>query len=214
MRPLFAPAILAALLASSAALAAPSLCTADSQNLVVNCGFETGDTTGWTFSGAAPVMAQTNLYGIDPYDPNSGNYDVYFATQGGTLGTHTGADSLELSQSITLEINRAYTISFYVAQDSPVGTGYTDYFQATINGVALLTLSNIGSTNGYELETFTYVDTTSSPSTLAFFSQNDAGTWFLDDVFVDQIPEPAAVATFGVGLLGLACMRRARNAKV
>jgi hypothetical protein len=214
MRTLFAPAFITVSLASGAAVAGPSLCNNDPLNLVVNCGFETGTTSGWTFSGSPAVMAQSNLYGIDSYNPNSGSYDVFFATQGATLGTHTSADSLELSQTLDLQWNRTYQISFYVAQDTPVQPGYTNYFQADINGTALMTVANFGVTDGYDFETFTYIDTLHTPSTLAFFSQNDAGTWYLDDVTVDQIPEPATLATFGAGLLGLAFLRRARGVKI
>jgi hypothetical protein len=199
-------------LASGAALANTSQCDSNPADQVVNCGFETGDFTGWTLGGSSAALLQTNLYGIDAYNPYSGSYDAFFGTQGATLGTHLSTDSITLTQMMDLEIGRAYTISFELDQDTPLSTGYTNYFNASINGTSLLTLSGVGVTGGYVQESFTYTATTSALSPLVFASQNDAGTWFLDDIVISQVPEPASMAMFGVGLLALAGLSRRRRA--
>jgi hypothetical protein len=64
---------------------ASSVCDAVAGNLVTNCGFETGDFTGWTLSGNDVPGEEGNLYGVegvDPVDgisPNSGSYQAYIA---------------------------------------------------------------------------------------------------------------------------------------
>src|SRR5271154_972373 len=59
------------------------LCSANPNNLVTNCGFETGDFTGWSLSGNDVPSELNNLYGVegvDPLDgiaPHSGNFQVF-----------------------------------------------------------------------------------------------------------------------------------------
>ena len=65
-----ATAVLAFSLANGAAFAtAPSACDTAVSNVVQNCGFETGDLTNWIVGGSAAAIAQTNLYGVDAYNP-------------------------------------------------------------------------------------------------------------------------------------------------
>ena len=203
-------AALAALLFAPAAFAGPlpSKCSTQASSTLQNCGFETDSFSGWTLSGAEG-LSQPNLYGIDQYEPNSGSFDAFFANQGATLGVHTPSDSLVLSQNASLETGRAYTLSFYLMQDTPVSLGYTNYFSVAFDGVTLMAETAAAATNGYVLEDFTVVGAGSD--TLAFSFQNDAGTWFLDDVAFTQIPEPATAVVLGVGMLGLAFARRRRG---
>lgn len=214
MRFLF-PAALAMMLASGAAFAsAPgSTCDSNAQNQVQNCGFETGDFTDWTVSGSAAVLAQNNLFGVDAYNPNSGTYSAYFGTEGATPGTHLTTDSLSLAQNIALTESLTYTVSFYLSQDTPVTTGYTNYFAVTWDGATEF-LENAASVSNYTLVTFTVTGSASGANTLAFLSQNDAGDWNLDDISVVEVPEPASIAAFGLGLAGLgwAVRRRRRRA--
>src|SRR5580700_9508392 len=75
-------------LVASRSQATASICDAIAGNLVTNCGFETGDFTGWTLSGNDVPGALGNLYGVegtDPYPtpggtaPQSGNNQAYFS---------------------------------------------------------------------------------------------------------------------------------------
>src|ERR1700728_1754539 len=65
--------------------AGSSICAAVAGNLVANCGFETGDFTGWTVTGSDVPLSEGILYGVegqDPIDliyPNSGNYQAFVA---------------------------------------------------------------------------------------------------------------------------------------
>jgi hypothetical protein len=215
MKTLATAATLAACLASSSALAGPSACDATYGNNVANCGFETGDFTGWTLTGSAFELAQTNNYGIDSYDPNSGTYDAFFANQGPVLGTASAAGDITLSQTLGLEVGRSYTVSFDLAQDTPVATGYTNFFSATFDAATLLseTAAPATGTGGVDYVAYSYTVTALGADTLAFAFQNDAGDWFLDDVTVTQIPEPATVGVFASALLGLALVARPRKAR-
>jgi hypothetical protein len=210
MKRFTAAAALAATLTSTAAFAGTSICDADPGNPVANCGFETGDFTDWTLSGAY-ALSQSNLFGVDSYDAYSGGYGAYFGNTASTPGTYSAANNLVVSQDVTLEVGREYTLSFFLAQSTPTFTGYTNHFDVAFDGVTLLSETAAPATNGFV--EYTYMVTGEyGPNLLAFSAQNDDGEWSLDDIELNQIPEPSSVAMLGVGVLalGLAATRRRR----
>jgi len=214
MKNFTAAAALAASLASTSAFAGTSICDAAAGNLVANCGFETGDFTDWTLSGTY-ALSQSNLFGVDSYDAYSGGYGAYFGNTASTPGTYSAANNLVMTQDITLVAGEQYTLSFFLAQSTPIYTGYTNYFGVTFNGTSLLSETGAAATNGFVEYTYTVTGVGGS-NALAFAAQNDDGDWSLDDIelipLVSQIPEPGSVAVLAMGLLGLglAMQRRQR----
>jgi hypothetical protein len=194
-------------LASSAALAGPSICNADLANPVANCGFETGDFTGWNLSGAY-ALSQGNLFGVDTQDANSGTYGAYFGNTAATPGVYAAANNLVLSEAVTLEQGRQYKLSFELAQSTPAYTGYTNFFAASFDGVVLMAETAAAATSGFVDYSFTV--TGRGSDSVAFVFQNDDGDWSFDDVDLSQIPEPSSVALLAVGLLGFGLRKKAR----
>jgi hypothetical protein len=205
-------AVLAATLASSSAFAGASICNADPNDPVANCGFETGDFTDWTLSGAY-ALSQTNLFGVDSYDAYSGNYGAYFANTASTPGTYLAANNLVMSQNVTLEEGRKYTLSFFLAQSTPTFSGYTNYFGVSFDSATLFSETAAAATSGFVEYTYT-VTGQYGANALAFSFQNDDGDWSIDDVDLTQIPEPSSMALLGAGLLGIGLLARRRSAGI
>jgi|ERR1035441_1188304 hypothetical protein len=175
---------------------AGSICDANPSNLVANCGFETGDFTAWSLSGNDVPSLLGNLYGVeglDPLDgisPNSGLSQAYVAD--------LVANATTLSQALTTVAGGIYTVSWFLAQDTAVGGGYSNEFSASFGGVSLVSLTAVP-VQGYTY--YSYAATaTSSSSVLSLTLGNDLGEFLLDDVSVGT-PEPSAWTLVFVGVL-------------
>src|ERR1039457_6740312 len=115
-----------------------SLCNSNPANLVANCGFETGDFTGWTLAGNDVPIQLGSLYGVEGVDPdtispNSGDYQAYFGD--------TVANSITLSRTISTAAGGEYVVSWYLAQDMPPVNPYSNQYSASFGGVPLVSLS-------------------------------------------------------------------------
>ena len=172
-----------------------SLCTGISPDLVTNCGFETGDFTGWTIGGNKLDPLGT-YYGVDAFDANSGNFGAYVSQDfidGGTT-------PVTLSQTLTTTAGTAYTVSFWLEQDAAPILGYTHLFSAAWGGTTFLsvapTVALPGTVGSFAKYSFTETATGTS-TVLAFAFENDDSFWSFDDVSVSAaVPEPST------GLLG------------
>jgi hypothetical protein len=192
--------------------ASNSYCDSIVTNIVSNCGFETGDFTGWTLTGNDTPGELNNLYGVegqDPVDaifPNSGNYQAYFADQVDNATT--------LSQTLSTIAGYTYTVELFLAQDTAAtGTcnavACANEFDVTLGGVTVFAFNYVP-VQGYT----EYIDTvrvTSASSALDITLGNDLGESLLDDVTVFT-PEPSAWALMGAGLLGLGFAARRKAA--
>lgn len=166
---------------------ASDYCDSVSGNLVVNCGFETGDFTGWSLSGNDVPGELNNLYGVegtDPVDgisPNSGSYQAFVAD--------LDSNATTLSQSLTTVAGDEYSISFFLAQDTPPTSSYGNELSVSFDGNVLASLSDIG-VEGYTRYSFTGV-TSDNSTDLSLTLGNSLGEFLLDDVTVVYSPEPS-----------------------
>jgi hypothetical protein len=134
-------------------------CTAVDGNLVTNCGFETGDFTGWTLSG------DTSFTFVNGEAAHSGSF-------GASLGpvNHLG----QLSQA--LRGTGSCTISFWLAN-----VGRPSQFEVWFGGDRL---SQITTVPDFVYTQFTFTNVPAGTGDLTFAFSNSPAFIFLDDIVV------------------------------
>jgi len=192
-----------ALLNAVRANAAPVCAVAG--NLVQNCGFETGDFTGWTLTG------DTVHAGVDAFDAHSGNFGAFI----GGFGSINAGDQnfAALSQSLSTIVGQGYLLSFYWAHLTNADVTPDNVFAAFVGtGLATGTLQRNVADQPYIRSLPFYFVATSNATTLQFLAE-DANFFFsLDDVTVTPgAPEPATLFLVAPVLAGLFFTVRRRH---
>ncbi len=185
--------VLALALSLSLAGAAPAA------ELVVNGGFETGDFTGWTLTGA------TDHTTVDPNFAYDGFYGASLAP--------VGADGY-LSQILPTIGDQTYTLSYALENVADTdGNVFPNDFGVLWGGV-LVPGSDFLNSGAFSGQLFSLTVTAPGPNTeLQFYYRQDPGYWGLDVVSVQgsASPEPSSLALASLGLLAVVSFRKFRQ---
>jgi Pro-kumamolisin, activation domain len=196
---------------ASHAMAASSICDAVAGNLVLNCGFETGDFTDWNLTGSTDNPGN-NYYGVDAFDANSGSYGAFMSQD----FLDEGATSVDLGQTLPTTAGGEYQITFYLEQDTAPTLGYNHAFTASWGGSTIESLTPtvaVPGTVGSFVE-YSFIETTPTASTaLEFTFENDDEYWSFDDASVTPVPEPSTALLGGLALGALWLVGRRKRAR-
>jgi hypothetical protein len=148
--------------------------------LVQNGGFETGDLTGWIFTGAG--VGSDFFVGPTPtFGAHTGSYAANFGA------VATSFDSI--AQTLPTIPGHSYVLSYWLSHND---TNLENEFQVSWGGNIIQDLLNVSSFNWTN---YTFTELATNSSTVLQFSGYEIPAWFgLDDVSVLDNGQPQFVA--------------------
>lgn len=200
---------------------------AASLNLLANPGFETGNFSGWSVSGAVSGVGLDGVSIPGTYVPqvvntHSGSYAAW-----ARVAVNLPQISV-FSQTIEIAPNSTYDVGFWLSLGSDSGAG-RDY-RIVVNGTTILDVSRSGWPEdywvGYDPTKYLYESAVYHSGAGVFSAKVDfylsgsfnalVGYSYDDFHFTgpEPVPVPAAAWLFGSGLLGLSGLMRARRKPV
>jgi len=157
-----------------------------------------GFSAAWTLNPPPGIAAgqQLSNVGTDPAFAHSG-------TRHANLEFSGTAAFASLSQVLTTTAGTAYTLSFWLANDSAAPT---NFFRALINGAVVFTTTSppFPITGAYQ-QIFANFVAAGGSTTLEFQYRHDQDFWRLDDVSVG-VPEGGAPLWLAIPILGGLCL--------
>jgi hypothetical protein len=167
-------ALAAMAVVAPSAVADPSACDAVVGNVVQNCGFETGNTSGWSIASA--------FTGVDSV-AHSGNYGLYAGTVGfdGTV-----------SQTVSTVASATYTFSYWLSNSG----GTPNDFHVTLDGVSggPVSFDSMTDAAGFGWTQFTHTVTAAGASvTITFAARQDPSFYHVDDVVLVPVQQAQTI---------------------